>query len=135
MGTWGWGSQWCNRLRWIIVILSGRFLFWERERVGKGGELRGDRRSRFRSGRGTGAAEEEQMTFSFGMHPGLRIEVYSREDGKEKSLGVEETRHYCRTVPYCWGPLGYGVGGDNHHKPRQCPIGYTPPDGHDWLLG
>jgi len=31
MGTRGRGSQWCNRLLWIIVILRGRFLFWERE--------------------------------------------------------------------------------------------------------
>jgi hypothetical protein len=31
MGTWGIGSQWCNRLLWIIVILKGRLLFWERE--------------------------------------------------------------------------------------------------------
>src|SRR5215216_6030798 len=31
MGTWGRGSQWCNRLLWIIVILRSRFLFWESE--------------------------------------------------------------------------------------------------------
>src|SRR5215208_6707676 len=31
MGTWDRGSQWCNLLLWINVILRGRFLFWERE--------------------------------------------------------------------------------------------------------
>jgi hypothetical protein len=31
MGTWDKGSQWCNRLLWILVILKGRFLLGERE--------------------------------------------------------------------------------------------------------
>jgi hypothetical protein len=40
MGAWDRGSQWCNRLLWINVILRGRFLFWERESE-KGREVMG----------------------------------------------------------------------------------------------
>src|SRR5215213_5869001 len=39
MGTWDRGSQWCNRLLWIIVILRGRFFVVAKgEREGKGGD-------------------------------------------------------------------------------------------------
>jgi hypothetical protein len=40
MGTWDRGSQWCNQLLWINVILESRFLFGERERE-KGMEVMG----------------------------------------------------------------------------------------------
>jgi hypothetical protein len=35
MGTWGAGSQWCNRLLWINVIHWGRFFRWKKERKAK----------------------------------------------------------------------------------------------------
>src|SRR5215203_7092264 len=39
MGTWGRGSQWCNRLLWIVVILRSRFFVWGKgKREGKGGD-------------------------------------------------------------------------------------------------
>jgi hypothetical protein len=35
MGTWGIGSQWCNRLLvWINVIHWGRFFLWAKEKGG-----------------------------------------------------------------------------------------------------
>jgi hypothetical protein len=40
MGTWGRGSQWCNRLLWIDMILRSRFFVWERDSE-KGREVMG----------------------------------------------------------------------------------------------
>src|SRR5215203_1254374 len=39
LGTWGIGSQWCNRLLWIVAILKRRFFVWGKgKREGKGGD-------------------------------------------------------------------------------------------------
>jgi hypothetical protein len=39
MGTWDRGSQWCNRLLWIIVILRGRvFVVGKESEKWKGGD-------------------------------------------------------------------------------------------------
>src|SRR5215218_10236361 len=58
MGTWGRGSQWCNRLLWIIVILRSRFLFGESESEQRR-EVRTDEKARYVVDRGAHDGDDD----------------------------------------------------------------------------